>query len=219
MYKESHVDRIKIVLADDHKIVRECLRALLQAEPDMEVLGEVSDGLQVADTVQRLDPDVLMLDLMMPGLNGLEAARLVHESSPQVRILILSMYGNEHYLREAMQNGATGYVRKDESMETLVEAIHAVHAGKHYLSPALLETTTVGTDIAEDPYETVTKREREVLQLSAEGHTAIIIAEKLSISRKTVELHRARLQEKLHLPNHTALVKYAIRKGLLSVEN
>lgn len=211
--------RIKIVLADDHKIVRECLRALLQAETDMEVVGEVADGLGVAEAVLRLNPDVLVLDLMMPGLNGLEAARQVRERSAHTQILILSMYGTEHYLREALQQGITGYVLKDDSMETLVEAIHAVSAGQPYLSPALLEHTSAGPDMAEDPYDTVTKREREVLQLSAEGHTAITIAEKLSISRKTVELHRARLLEKLHLPNHTALVKYAIRKGLLSIEN
>ncbi len=213
--------RTKILLADDHQIVRECLRALLNAEPDIEVVGEISDGLGVADTVVRLKPDVLLLDLMMPGLNGLEVTRQVRRRSPAVRILILSMHANETYVREALLNGAAGYVVKDESLETLVVAIHEVVAGGRYLCPSLLAMpyATAGVNAAQDPYETVTQREREVLQLAAEGHTAIGIAEKLSISRKTVELHRARLLEKLDLRSHTALVKYAIRKGLLSVEN
>lgn len=213
--------RTKIVLADDHQIVRECLRALLAAEPDMEVIGEVSDGREVADTVARLKPDVLLLDLMMPGLNGLEVTIQVSRRSPEVRILILSMHANETYVREALHNGAAGYVVKDESLETLVTAIHAVREGGRYLCPSLVELpcSRTGPEADQDPYDTVTQREREVLLLAAEGHTAIDIAEKLSISRKTVELHRSRILEKLDLRNHSALVKYAIRKGLLSVED
>ena len=213
--------RTKIVLADDHQIVRECLRALLHAEPDMHVIGELSDGPEVADTVALLKPDVLILDLMMPGRNGLDVTREVKRRSPEVYVLILSMHGNEGYVRDALQSGASGYVVKDESVETLVIAIEAIRAGRRYLSPSLREIseTLLGPDATVDPYDTVTQREREVLLLCAEGHTAISIAEKLSISHKTVEVHRARIQEKLHLHSHTALVKYAIRKGLLPLEN
>jgi len=208
------------VLADDHQIVRECLRALLQAEPDMEVVGEVSDGLGVAEALARWKPDVLILDWMMPGKNGLEVTRQVRRSAPEVIILILSMHNNENYVREALRNGAAGYVLKDESVETLVLGIQAVRAGQRYLCPSLQESVDLspGMDAEIDPYDTVTQREREVLVLAAEGHTAIDIAEKLSISRKTVEVHRARILEKLNLRSHTALVKYAIRKGLLPLE-
>lgn len=214
------MSRTKIVLADDHQIVRECLRALLQTEPDMEVIGEVADGLAVADAVVRLKPDVLVLDWMMPGLTGLEVTRQVRRATPDVIVLILSMHGNESYVREALRNGAAGYVLKDESVETLVIAIHAVRAGRRYLCPSLQESVDLsrGMEVEIDPYETVTQREREVLVLAAEGHTAIDIAAKLSISRKTVEVHRARILEKLHLRSHTALVKYAILKGLLPLE-
>ena len=222
--------RIKIVLADDHQIVRECLRALLQAEPDIEVIGEVSKGREVADAVLRLDPDVLVLDLMMPDMNGLEVTRHVHLCAPDLPILILSMHSNEHYVREAFRNGASGYVLKDENVETLVMAIRTVWEGRRYLGPAFREkaSSLVGIDlagiemvkdtIAEDPYDTVTQREREVLLLVAEGHTAAGIAVMLSISRKTVELHRARILEKLQLSSQSALVRYAIRKGLLSMD-
>ncbi len=212
--------RTKIVLADDHQIVRECLRALLHAEHDIEVIGEVGDGLAVADTVALLEPDVLVLDLMMPGMNGLEVTRQVRLCAPRVQILILSMHGNENYVREALRSGAAGYVLKDDSVETLVTAIQTVREGRRYLCPSLLERAgfPLDTEVGADPYETVTQREREVLLLSAEGHTAIRIAEKLSISRKTVELHRARMLEKLNLRSHTALVRYAIGKGIVSSE-
>lgn len=212
--------RTKIVLADDHQIVRECLRSLLQAEPDMEVVGEVSDGLGVAEALARWKPDVLVLDWMMPGMNGLEVTRQVRVCAPEVVVLILSMHGNESYVREALRSGAAGYVLKDESVETLVIAIQTVRAGQRYLCPSLEASVDLsqGPDGEIDLYETVTQREREVLLLAAEGHTAVDIAEKLSISRKTVEVHRAHILEKLHLHSHTALVKYAIRKGLLPLE-
>jgi two-component system response regulator NreC len=167
-----------------------------------------------------LKPDVLILDLMMPGQSGLEVTRQVKKCAPQVRILILSMHGNENYVREAFQSGADGYVVKDESVETLIKAIEAVREGQRYLCPTLqgIAGSVLGPNMAGDPYDTVTQREREVLLLAAEGHTAIDIAEKLCISHKTVEVHRARILEKLHLRSHTALVKYAIRKGLLPLE-
>jgi two-component system response regulator NreC len=214
--------RNSVLLADDHQIVRQGLRALLELEWDMEVVGEVSDGLQVADKVKSLAPNVLVLDLMMPGLNGLEVTRQVHKRSPQVRIIVLSMHGDEGYVLEALRNGAVGYVLKDAGADHLVTAIRMTAKGAHYLSPSLTEwlPATLSQQTlhsAPDPYDTVTAREREVLQLSAEGHTNENIAQKLSISRRTAEVHRTHVLEKLRLHNQTGLVKYAIRKGLVSI--
>ncbi len=214
--------RTRVVLADDHLIVLQGLRALLMSEPEMQVVGEVSEGLQVADRVCQLSPDVLILDLMMPGLNGLEVTRQVHKRFPQVRIIVLSMHASPAYVLEALRHGAVGYVLKDSSTEDLVTAIRNTMNGTRYLSPALAAVLPAALSQealqpASDPYDTVTAREREVLQLSAEGHTNEDIAQKLSISRRTAELHRTHILEKLRLRNQTGLVKFAIRKGLVSL--
>ena len=216
--------RTKVILADDHQIVRQGLRALLESEPDIDVVGEVSEGLSVADMVTKLNPDVLVLDLMMPGLNGLEVTRQVSQRSPNVRIIVLSMHANEAYVLEALRNGAAGYVLKESSTETLVTAIRTTMEGRRYLCAPLSEMAMEAflqkaQNVAVDPYDSLTGREREVLQLAAEGHTNTAIAERLSISPRTAEVHRARIMEKLQLTNQTGLIKYAIRKGLLSVEN
>ncbi len=215
---------IKVILADDHQIVRQGLRALLEAEPDVDVVGEVSEGLTVADMVTKLNPDVLVLDLMMPGLNGLEVTRQVNQRSPGVRIIVLSMHANEAYVLEALRNGAAGYVLKESSTETLVTAIRTTMEGRRYLCAPLSEMAMEAflqkaQNVAVDPYDSLTGREREVLQLAAEGHTNTAIADRLSISPRTAEVHRARIMEKLQLTNQTGLIKYAIRKGLLSIEN
>ncbi len=214
---------ISILLADDHQIVRQGLQAMLEAEPDLKVVGGVADGLAVSDAVEQLRPDVLVLDLMMPGLNGLDVTRIVRHRSPKVRIIILSMHANEAYVIQAIRNGASGYVLKDASTDTLVQAIRDVVAGKRYLCPpysesgidAYLEKSLQG---ASDPYEKLTTREREVLLLAAEGYSNIEIGERLSISSRTVEVHRANLMAKLSLKNHTSLVKYAIQRGILVLE-
>jgi two-component system response regulator NreC len=190
----------------------------------MDVVGEVAEGLTVADMVTRLNPDVLVLDLMMPGLNGLEVTRQVNQRSPNVRIIVLSMHANEAYVLEALRNGASGYVLKESSTETLVTAIRTTMEGRRYLCAPLSEMAMEAflqkaQNVAVDPYDSLTGREREVLQLAAEGHTNTAIAERLSISPRTAEVHRARIMEKLQLTNQTGLIKYAIRKGLLSVEN
>ena len=218
------MQRTKVILADDHQIVRQGLRALLESEPDIDVVGEVAEGLTVADMVTRLNPDVLVLDLMMPGLNGLEVARQVNQRSPNVRIIVLSMHANEAYVLEALRNGASGYVLKESSTETLVTAIRTTMEGRRYLCAPLSEMAMEAflqkaQSVAVDPYDSLTGREREVLQLAAEGHTNTAIAERLSISPRTAEVHRARIMEKLQLTNQTGLIKYAIRKGLLSVES
>jgi len=217
------VPSVKVILADDHQIVRQGLRALLEAESDMTVVGEVSEGLSVADTVTRLAPDVLVLDLMMPGLNGLEVTRQVSQRSPSVRIIVLSMHANEAYVLEALRNGAAGYVLKDSSTDTLVTAIRTTMEGRRYLCAPLSEMAMEAfmqkaQNVAIDPYDSLTGREREVLQLAAEGHTNTAIADRLSISPRTAEVHRARIMEKLQLTNQTGLIKYAIRKGLLDMD-
>ncbi len=215
---------ITIVLADDHHIVRQGLRTLLEAEADFSVLGEAADGLEVIDLVDNLQPHVLVIDLMMPGMGGLDATRQVKQRSPQTQIIILSMYANEAYILEALKNGAVGYVLKDSSAANLVQAVHEAAAGRRYLSPPLSEYK-IETYLQKaknailDPYEALTLREREVLHLVAEGYTSPEIAERLSISPRTVEAHRRNFMHKLELDNQTDLIRYAFRRGILSLED
>jgi DNA-binding NarL/FixJ family response regulator len=217
------MSRTTIVLADDHTVVRQGLRAVLEAEPGFSVIGEVDNGLDVAKTMERLKPDVLIVDLMMPGLGGLEVTRQIPQCSPQTRVIVLSMYANEAYVLEALRNGASGYVVKDASAEDLRHAIREVVAGRRYLSPPLselaIEAYVQKAKAAPlDPYETLTTREREVLHLAAEGHTNTEIAARLFISPRTVETHRAHLMRKLDLHSQTDLIRYALRRGILPPE-
>ncbi len=212
-----------IVLADDHHVVRQGLRALLEAEPDFRLIGEAGDGLETAQLVERLEPDVLIIDLMMPSLNGLEVTRQVSQRSPRTRIVILSMHANEAYVLEALRNGAAGYVLKDSSAADLVQAVREVMSGRRYLSPPLSERAIEAylhkAQAAElDPYETLTTREREVLHLAAEGHSNAEIATRLSISPRTAETHRANMMRKLDLHTQTDLIRYALRRGILPIE-
>lgn len=217
------MSRTTIVLADDHVVVRQGLRALLEAEPDFAIVGEAADGLEVADLVERLKADVLILDLMLPGLNGLEVTRQVQQRSPQARIVVLSMYANEAYVLEALRNGAGAYVLKEASAADLVHAIREVMAGRRYLSPPLSESAIElyvqkAKAAPRDSYEALTTREREVLQLAAEGQSNPGIADRLGISVRTVETHRANLMHKLDLRSQTDLVRYALRRGILPPE-
>jgi len=213
-----------IVLADDHHIVRKGMRALLEAEPDFCLIGEASDGLETVQLVERLRPDVLVLDLMMPGLNGLEVTRQVCKRSPQTHVVILSMHAGDDYVLEALRNGATGYVLKDASVTELVQAVRDVAAGRRYLSPLLAERAIDAyvrqtKESALDRYETLTDREREVLHLAAEGLTNAGVATRLSISPRTAETHRANIMRKLGLRTQTDLVRYALRRGDITLEN
>ncbi len=214
--------RTSIVMAEDHQIVREGLRALLESQPDFAVVGEAGSGGEVADLVDRLRPDVLLLDLVLPGLNGLEVMRQVRERTPATRVLVLSMHANESYVLEALRNGASGYLLKTASSSEVIEAVRAVVAGKRYLSPPLsdrvIEAYAQQAQPATDAYETLTTREREVLHLAAEGHKNVEIASRLGISNRTVETHRANLMRKLNLQSHADLVRYAIRRGLVPSE-
>jgi DNA-binding NarL/FixJ family response regulator len=213
-----------IVLADDHRIVRQGLRVLLTAEADFSVIGEADDGREALELVKRLNPDVLVLDLMMPGLNGLEVARQLHKQLPKVGIVVLSMHDDEGFVLEALANGVSAYVLKDSNSSDLVLAVREVAAGRRYLSPPLsdraIETyqqmAKIGTM---DKHETLTTREREVLQLSAEGHTNSEIAARLGISPRTAETHRSRFMHKLGLHSQADLIRYALRRGIIPMEN
>lgn len=212
-----------IVLAEDHQIVRQGLRAFLEAEVEFSIVGEAGDGLEAVNLTERLHPDVLVVDLMMPGLTGLEVTRQVCKRSPNTRVIILSMHSDEAYVLEALRNGAAGYVLKEASMNELVHAIHEVCSGKHYLSPPLSERAIEiykqkSKETVFDSYETLTNREREVLQLTVEGNSSRDIGDRLSISPRTVETHRTNLMRKLGLRSQTDLIRYALKKGILPME-
>lgn len=209
-----------IILADDHHVVRQGLRALLESESNLRVIGEASDGIETVRLVDNLKPDVLVVDLMMGGMNGLEVTRQVTKLSPGTSVIILSMYGNEGYVLEGLQAGAKAYVLKEASSEDLVRAVREAAAGHHYLSSYLSERA-IETYIqkakfsVQDPYDTLTTREREVLHLVAQGRTSIEIAAQLFISRRTVEIHRANMMRKLSLRTKTDLICFALRRGIL----
>ena len=215
--------KIAIILADDHHIVRQGVKALLENEDDFEVVGEASDGMTVLTITGRLKPDILVLDLMMPGLNGLEVTRRMPKVSPATRIIILSMYMNEPYVIEALRNGAYGYILKESNITDLIRAIREVAAGRHYLSPPLSERAieaylekTKGASL--DLYDTLTTREKEVFQLAVEGSGNAEIAARLFISTRTAETHKANMMRKLSLHTQTDLIKYAVKRGMLPTE-
>ena len=217
-------NKTTIVLADDHHIVRQGLRALLETEPDFRLVGDAGDGLEAVRLAERLKPDVLIVDLMMPGLNGLEVARQVTQRLPKTRVLMLSMHASDAYVLEALKNGATGYVLKDSQASELIEAVRQVAASRRYLSPPLSERAIeLYVQKAEsgtlDMYDTLTNREREVLQLAAESHSTSEIAERLFISPRTAESHRANLMRKLGLSTQTDLIRYAVRKGIIQIDD
>jgi DNA-binding NarL/FixJ family response regulator len=210
-----------IILADDHQVVRQGLRALLEQEPDFAVVAEAADGLQAAELVERLKPNALVLDLLLPGLSGLDVALRVAKRSPQTRIVVLSMHATEAHVTAALRHGASAYVTKDASASELVRAIREACAGRRYLSApfssvaieAYLRQEAGGSG---DPYQSLTTREREVLHLAAEGRSSAEIALRLNISPRTVETHRANALHKLGLKGQTDVVLYAIEHGLLA---
>lgn len=213
-----------ILLADDHNIVRQGLRALLQSEPHFHLVGEASDGIEAVRLAERLKPDVLITDMMMPGMNGLEVTRQVTKILPHIRVIILSMYTNDAYVVEALKNGALGYVLKDSQASDLIQAVREVIAGQRYLSPPLSERALElymrkVESVPEDPYELLTTREREVLQLVAEGRTSAEIANRLFISPRTAEGHRANLMRKLGLQNNADLIRFALKRGILPLDD
>lgn len=211
---------ITIVLADDHHVVRQGIRSLLEREPDFQVIGETADGLEVAQLVETLHPDILVLDLMMRDINGIDVTRVVSKRSPSTGIVILSMYGNEAYVLEALRAGAKAYVLKESSADELVRAIREAAVGHRYLSSplseqAIKEYVRKTKDTGMDSYDTLTNREREVLHMAVQGCTNADIATRLYISRRTVETHRANMMRKLDMHTQTDLVRYALQQGIL----
>ena len=255
---------IRVLLVDDHPIVRQGLHRLLEIEPDFEVVGEAGDGLEALAMVNKLQPDVLILDLMMPGLNGLEVTRQVLERRPGIRVVVLSMHQDEAYVLQALRCGAKGYVLKDSSPRELATAIRLVSNGDSYFSEAInrklvnamltrLEDRAQVPDSEPEPvlkasgsehaaahhgleaqkranpagaggstidsYELLSRRERVVLQLIAEGNTNAEVARRLEISPRTAEAHRASIMHKLNLSNVTELMRYAIKRGIIKLDS
>jgi len=214
---------MRILLADDHPIVRQGLRHLLEAESNLQVVGEASNGLEAVRLVEKFKPNVLIVDIVMPELNGLEVLRQVKERSPQTCCIVLSMQSADVYVVEALKAGSLGYVLKETGPGELVDAIHQVVEGHRYLSPRISERLidvlieTTGKAVS-DPYQTLTNREREILQMAAEGMSSAAIAKRLTISPRTAELHRGRMMNKLGLHNQTELIRYAIKRGILPLD-
>ncbi|MBV9469411.1 MAG: response regulator transcription factor [Abitibacteriaceae bacterium] len=216
--------KVTLVLADDHHIVRQGLRAILETAPTFDVIGEAAHGLDVVPLVCRLRPDVLLLDLMMPGLNGLDITTQVREQCPDTKVIILSMHRDEAYVVQALRNGAAGYVLKEANYADLVQAVHEVAVGRRYLSPPLSEESLRAYEHrvrhgAFDLYETLTAREREILHLTAEGLSSTEVAARLFISSRTVETHRTNLMRKLGLHTQGELIRYALRRGILPLSD
>jgi DNA-binding NarL/FixJ family response regulator len=208
--------RIRILLADDHAVVRQGFKMILGAQPEMEIVGEAANGREAVDLAEQLRPDVVVMDVAMPELNGIEATRRLASSVPHARVVALSMHKDSVYVREILRAGARGYLLKDSGAADLVAAIHAVASGESYLSPAV--SNAVLDDyrrIATNPIDLLTSREREVLQLLAESKTNKEIAGVLNLSVYTVEAHRGRIMEKLNLHSIGELVLFAVRNGLV----
>ncbi|MBI2940385.1 MAG: response regulator transcription factor [Chloroflexi bacterium] len=215
--------KIRILLADDHAIVRAGLRLLLESQPDLEVVGEAADGRETVQRVRELHPDVVVMDIAMPDLNGLEATRRIKQDDPQVQILALTMHENERYFFQMIHAGASGYVVKGAPPSDFLQAVRSVHQGQAYLYPSLAKKLLEEylSSRARDDREVsddLTDREREVLRLIAEGKTGKEIAELLTLSVHTVERHRQNIMGKLQLHNRAELTRYAIRKGLIDLE-
>jgi DNA-binding NarL/FixJ family response regulator len=204
---------IRIVLVEDHTIVRAGLRRLLEVRTGYEVVGETSDGLEAIRLVETLNPDIVILDLMLPGLGGLEVSRRLSKGSPDTKIVVLSMHSDESYVSECMNGGASAYVLKDSDSEELFDAIAAVRAGRRYWCKHVRTKTDVRP--SENPFDRLTDRERQVLRLVAHGMTSAHVAHELSISPRTVETHRAHVLRKLGLTNQTDLVRFAIKHGMI----
>lgn len=217
------MDHIRILIADDHAIMREGVRSLLEIHEDMEVIGEAGDGREAVAQVSELAPDIILLDISMPFMDGLEATRRIRKANPNTNVLVLTQHEAKEYVLSAVKAGAAGCISKKAVSSELVSAIRAIHRGGSFLHPSvarlLIEDYLQRTDGEIDPYERLTDREREVLQLVAEGRTNQEIADLLILSMKTVLGHRANIMEKLDIHSRTDLIKYAIRRGLISVDD
>ncbi len=214
-------NKFKVVIAEDHTILREGLKALLASDPDLVVCGEAENGKEAINIVQRLSPDIILMDLSMPRIHGLEAIREIRKTSPATKILVLTVHDDEEYIAVTLRSGASGYVLKNDSYKELLSSIKTVLRGKPYLSPAISETIIQGylhvkkVEDVKTGYETLTARERETLKLIAEGVRNKEIAEFMGISSKTAEKHRSNLMRKLDLHSVSAITAFAAKKGLI----
>lgn len=215
------MSKIRVLVADDHTIVREGVRILLEAQPDIQVVGEAADGQEALRQVREFKPDIVLIDIAMPNLNGLEATRAIKREHPQTHVIVLTMYESDEYFFQVLNAGASGYVLKKAASVDLIAAIRAVHAGDVFLYPSVARRlvsdylTRVHSGEEKTSYDGLTERERQVLKLIAEGHTNQAIAEKLVISPSTVQTHRTRIMQRLNLHSRAELIQYAVRKGLL----
>ena len=215
--------RIKVLIADDHAIMREGIRALLALSENVDVVGEAADGRETVEKARELEPDVVLMDIAMPFMDGLEATRRIRKESPNIKILVLTQHDNKEYILSSVKAGADGCISKKAVASELVSAIDAVCRGESFLYPSvarvLIDDYLVHTAGESDPYDRLTDREREVLKLVAEGRTNQEIADLLFISVKTILGYRTKIMGKLDIRNRTELIKYAIRKGLITVDD
>lgn len=215
--------KVKLLVADDHKIFRQGIKKLLEEEPDLQVVGEAADGRETIKKATELKPDVILMDIAMANLNGLQATKQIKKILPDTKVIMVTMHKNEEYVLQSFQAGASGYILKEGAVEELVSAIRTIHQDKSFLSPAISKTLIdaylrkMETGKTETPFDLLTDREREVLQLIAEGNTNREVAKLLFISVKTVEAHRAHIMQKLNIHEIARLVKYAIQKGLVDL--
>lgn len=224
-WTRANGQRIRVMIVDDHAILRQALGQLLEGKPEVEVVGEAGNGREAMTAAEKLQPDVILMDMVMPGLNGLEATRQIRKRFPNMRILILTGYMEDEQILSALRAGASGYVVKRSDTEELLLGIQAVHRGNTYFSSAISDGDAINQYLwqakKEDGkvgYDLLTSREREVLQLIAEGLSNQRIAQELFISVKTVEAHKAHIMTKLHARNRTDLIRYALRKGLVGLD-
>lgn len=222
------MELIRVLLIDDHELVRSGIKALLEKSEDIRVVGEAGEGHEALRCIKETNPDVVLLDISLPGLNGLEVAAKARKDSPRLRIVFLSMHSNEEYVLQALKIGASGYVLKQSSTRELELAVRSAKKGETFLSPAISNTVVSdymarlkGGNVRKpgvNPYEVLTSRQREILQLIAEGFSSKEIAQKLGLSINTIEVHRANLMDRLNIHDIAGLVRYAIQTGIIEVK-
>ena len=212
---------ISVFLADDHRVLRDGLRVLLESQDDIKVIGEAEDGNKAIEGIKKKKPDVVVMDITMPELNGIDAAQIIHETSPEIGIVILSIHSDLEHIFRALQAGAQGYMLKESAGSEVISAVRAVHLGRRYLSPSIRDSVLeahLKNRQVQSPLDLLSMREREVLQLTVEGHSSAAIAEKLDLSPKTIETYRSRLMGKISVRDLTELVRFAIKHGITPLD-